>query len=241
MTSKNKYDALDKYLESDGFKVDMESYIAEENAKNEKYIEFSKTNMFQEILVFIKNRDSLLLNDTEKDYTHDSIPFSSDDIQLFFNAFYATAQFSDDDEFEAFSTRVFYLNDFVLYRVDGQGTIQSVSYIPDGDFNLNLCDEDLKELSEDGWTFGKENGLFFAKNELFQKYFFNKYFTFVKKYVYSIHQIKKKLQDPEFILRLMTLGYSIVSETPPILLHIDTNDILKDEDATCILYNINTH
>jgi hypothetical protein len=230
--------ALDEYMNSDAFEASIERMIAEDNKKHEQNITFSKTDDFQNILKFIKNKKSQSLSDSDKFYHPDEIPFHKDTIYLFFSSCSAACVFSVSDDYEDFSTHISYLGDYILSSVNGQGTIESVSYIPNGDFNLHLNKEDYKHLSSSGWTFGKENGFYFAKNELLKKSFYNKYFTFVKKYMYRIDQLETKLQNSEFISELGNFGYSIISKNPIVLLHIETNNPIMNEDATWVLHNI---
>lgn len=239
MPSLTTIDALNKYLESDEFNSDMTSHFAEEKAKREQHIAFSKTDLFQEILQFIKDRDSHTLDDEDKHYHPEKIPFSEDDIKSFFRSFSFACEFEDYDEFEDFSTQVLYLNDFILYRMSGQGTVEHVSFVPNGAFNLNLDKKDIKTLSSSGWSFGKENGLFFAKNDTLNKSFHNKYFTLVKRYVHHTNDMNAKTKHPDFLSQLEVLGYSVVSDNPLSLVHIDSNTTLDTEDSLFIFNTIN--
>lgn len=238
MKHEERLAALDDYMNSEAFEANIEKMIAEQNRKHEQYLAFSKSIDFQNILDFIKNNESQSLSDSDKFYHPEDIPFSEENINLFFSSFSSACEFSDSDDFEDFSTHIYYIGDYILSSVSGQGTIESVSYIPNGDFNLHLNKDDQKHLSSSGWTFGKENGFYFAKNLLLKKSFYNKYFTFVKKYMYRVDQLQTKLQNPDFITELNKLGYSIISNEPIILLHVETNTPIMNEDVTWVLHNI---
>jgi hypothetical protein len=232
-------DALNKFLGSYEFESDMKSYAIKEQEKINRHIEFSKSIVFKEILLFIKNSESRILNDSYKSDYPEKIPFTEDNIKSFFSAFSFVCEFSDYDEFEDFSTQVLYLDDFILYLVSGQGTFAYVEYVEGCEFQLNLKDKDLKNLSTSGWSVGKENGLFFAKNDILNKLFYNKYFTIVKRYLHQKSTLNKKTNNPNFSKNIKAMGYSIISENPFLLLHVKSNTRLDNEDSLFILNNIN--
>ena len=65
-TSEDTPSKLNNYLDSPEFDADIRSHFAKEKDKQEKFIAFSQTALFLEILKFIKDRKSQSLNRDEK-------------------------------------------------------------------------------------------------------------------------------------------------------------------------------